>query len=286
MTRSEFMQAVRSSILSKYEDQLSALCRNAICIEYDFSGDEPEVGRSRIGGLPDLPIDVKWPEWQNVPLAFIAQFRMSDLTEDDTDNMLPSKGMLYFFYDVEQPWGYNPDDFGRWRVIYYEDDSLTLNRTQAPNGLPEAGIYQPHSLKFSHADSFPDWMTFDIENLDMDKEEMSIYQDLMYEIVNSTTLDYSSERLLGHPDVIQNDMQWECQMVSNGIYCGDGSYDTDPRYAELVPGSSEWQLLLQLSSSGDEDMMWGDEGKLYFWIKKDDLKSLDFEKVWVILQCT
>ena len=33
-------------------------------------------------------------------------------------------------------------------------------------------------------------------------------------------------------------------------------------------------------------MMWGDVGKLYFWIRKQDLARRDFSNVWMIMQCS
>ncbi|MBN2825133.1 MAG: DUF1963 domain-containing protein, partial [Campylobacterales bacterium] len=35
----------------------------------------------------------------------------------------------------------------------------------------------------------------------------------------------------------------------------------------------------------DEEFEWGDLGLLYFWVRESDLKSLDFRKSWMILQC-
>lgn len=48
---------------------------------------------------------------------------------------------------------------------------------------------------------------------------------------------------------------------------------------------SEWRLLLQLDSDDASDMMWGDSGILYFWIREADARAGDFSNVWVILQC-
>jgi uncharacterized protein YwqG len=31
--------------------------------------------------------------------------------------------------------------------------------------------------------------------------------------------------------------------------------------------------------------MWGDAGRIYFWIQEQDLKNRDFAKVWLVLQC-
>jgi uncharacterized protein YwqG len=52
-------------------------------------------------------------------------------------------------------------------------------------------------------------------------------------------------------------------------------------------GAADWRLLLQIDT--DEDgpgWMWGDVGRIYFWIKKHDLALRRFADVWLILQCT
>jgi uncharacterized protein YwqG len=80
-------------------------------------------------------------------------------------------------------------------------------------------------------------------------------------------------------------MDLECQLVSNGIDCGDPSNYESPEVKELDKGRSDWILLLQIDTDDDVKMMWGDGGMLYFWIKKDDLKESRFENSWMILQC-
>lgn len=32
-------------------------------------------------------------------------------------------------------------------------------------------------------------------------------------------------------------------------------------------------------------MMWGDVGRLYYWIRREDLAQRRFDKVWLVLQC-
>ena len=32
-------------------------------------------------------------------------------------------------------------------------------------------------------------------------------------------------------------------------------------------------------------MMWGDVGRLYFWIPREALEACDFSQVWMELQC-
>jgi uncharacterized protein YwqG len=34
------------------------------------------------------------------------------------------------------------------------------------------------------------------------------------------------------------------------------------------------------------DMMWGDVGRLYLWMTEDALRNRQFDKSWMILQCS
>jgi uncharacterized protein YwqG len=95
--------------------------------------------------------------------------------------------------------------------------------------------------------------------------------------------DSTINKILGHPDQIQNDMQSECPLVTNSIY-GDAA-NRHPRRKELQKEAKEWRLLLQIDFDDDAGMMWGDVGRIYFWIKADDLANKRFDKVWVMLQC-
>jgi hypothetical protein len=59
-----------------------------------------------------------------------------------------------------------------------------------------------------------------------------------------------------------------------------------PEWARHVLGETpadEWHLLLQLDS---DVWMWGDCGKLYFWIPREDLRALRFDRLWLEMQCS
>ncbi len=80
-------------------------------------------------------------------------------------------------------------------------------------------------------------------------------------------------------------MELECQLVTNGIWCGDQKGYEDPRVPTLEPGAADWRLLLQLDSDDNPKWMWGDAGRLYFWIREQDLAERNFSRVWCIEQC-
>jgi uncharacterized protein YwqG len=90
----------------------------------------------------------------------------------------------------------------------------------------------------------------------------------------------------GYADQIQGDLGLEAQLVTNGIYCGDGRGYERGRKKGLDAGAVDWRLLLQVDSEPRASMYWGDSGRLYFMIHKDDLRRRRFDNVWLILQCT
>lgn len=44
-------------------------------------------------------------------------------------------------------------------------------------------------------------------------------------------------------------------------------------------------LLLQVDSDNDAEMMWGDAGRLFFWITREAFLAGDFSAMFVQLQC-
>jgi uncharacterized protein YwqG len=90
----------------------------------------------------------------------------------------------------------------------------------------------------------------------------------------------------GFPSPVQGDiMELECQLVSHGIYCGDESGYRDPRATELGASARDWKLLLEFDSDDDLDVMWGDGGMLYFWVREQDARAGKFADTWLVLQC-
>lgn len=81
-------------------------------------------------------------------------------------------------------------------------------------------------------------------------------------------------------------MELECQLASNGVYYrGLGAFGID-QVKNLESGAADWRLLLQIDT--DEDgpgWMWGDVGRIYFWVKEQDLRSLRFDDAWLVFQC-
>ncbi len=244
--------------------------------------DEP--GFSKIGGLPNLSSDIDWPLWKESPLAFLCQISILELPSDAVLRQSLAEGYLYFFYDQEQTtWGFDPADIGSWKVIYSLAPPSAHVR-QAPSDLDNDCVYIEKPIQFKPILSLPDPQRLEAAVTEDDSSEQ--FFDSLIDQKHSMFADQPHHQIGGYPDVVQNDtMELECQLVSSGLYFGDGSGYEDPRAAALESGASDWRLLLQLDSDDEVGVMWGDSGLIYFWIRESDLKRRAFDKCWMILQC-
>ncbi len=179
----------------------------------------------------------------------------------------------------QEAWRFDFKDKDKFKVYYYERNPKELSRQKFPAGLKEYSRYSPCRLFFLPDVSLPNWQQGYVSKR-LSPKEMDSYFDLVDELTGETN------KLLGHSDNIQGPMELECELVTNGLYCGDGSGYNDPRAKELEKNKDNWILLFQVGSNEEAGMMWGDAGRLYFWIRKDDLKSQRFDKCWLILQCS
>lgn len=286
MSNNVISKLLTDNRLSRVAGDLVSMLQPAIRLE-TFpcqEGDLP-LGATRIGGRPDLTDDVVWPVWKGKPLAFLAQINLSDLVRFPFAGVLPRDGWLLFFYDAEQStWGFAPQDVGSWAVIWMLDDKSPLKRRGIPSETLAGGFYKPCRVEMREVLTAPPFESPFIRELHLTESEEDAYWDFL-ENIHADEEGEVSHQILGHPEAIQGDMQLECQLVSNGLYCGDSSGYNDPRAKELAKGAEDWQLLFQVDSDDNAGMMWGDVGMLYFWIRQEDLLMRAFEKSWMILQC-
>lgn len=239
------------------------------------------VGQSRIGGLPDLPPDLAWPVHDGKPMMFLAQLDLAAVRGSLPRSPLPASGHLWFFYSCAQPWGFDPQDAGGSRVIF-RSDGASLAPSTPPSGLPAEARFPACAVSFKAYDDLPD-LDGEVLPPPLDDEKAERYVEIRTFLASGGS--GPSHKLLGFADPIQGPMELECQLVTNGLYCGDPSGFKDPRATALAAGSSDWQPLLQIDSDERARMMWGDAGRLYFWMRAADLREQRFERAWLILQC-
>lgn len=272
--------------------ELERMQRNSIVLKIGRS-EKYKLCGTRFGGKPDLPPGFEWPYFEGVncenivrkrPLSFLAQFNCEELAQYDTEHLLPDHGLLSFFYETDtQCWGFDPKDKGCARVFWFEDLSV-LKAASFPEDAGEDFEFPMTKIKMSQKSSFPSVQDLaeivpNIEDeLDNDNDE----EDDELE---------SCSKLLGWADIIQNSMAAQCDLVSQGYYLGGGNdwrrVPKDIRKRAEESALDRWTLLLQLDTveNGDFELMFGDCGRIYFYITKEDLLAHNFDKVWLVLQC-
>lgn len=242
--------------------------------------DEPAL--SHFGGSPCLPADIPWPEHNGRLLDFLARLSLAELHGAFEIPWLPTAGALLFFYDLEeQPWGFDPKDRGSCRVLHVPDLSESVpppegdaNDSKSPIPLRYIGFRRIDTLPSSERDS--------VHALGLSDQEMDAY----FEMCDLPYLGMPKHQVGGFPAPVQGDaMELECQLASNGLYCGNSSGYSDLRAAELAPGAQDWRLLFQLDTDEDLGVMWCDCGTLYFWVQEQEARNGNFADAWLILQC-
>lgn len=230
---------------------------------------------NRLGGLPLVPREFVWPR-KGSPHSFLVQLDLSTLN----DPALPEEGYLYFFWNFEGGSGYAPTDRGAWSVLYFRGDEADFSLAERPVDLDPVGHFRIAYLEAKPIWVFPSSESGAVAQLDLTSEQIDALGDLGRPAFG----DHPWHQVLGVPYPIQgDDMEEQCQLVSNGVDVGSGNFRNHPRYEALMKGQRQWRLLLQLDSN--DEFYFGD-GMLYFWIKEDDLANRKFDEVWMVLQCT
>lgn len=279
-----------------WKEKIEKIKLNSIII--NFNQEEAttlQKGSSKFGGEPDLPKDFQWyyfegespftPEIKPRPLSFLAQINCEEIREYDIEDRLPKKGILYFFYELESmTWGFSLKDKGSARVYYYDGDISKLEKAEFPKDMNKDYILPEIKLTFARAYNAPDYEELCNDyNFDNWKEYNNFLKREGYYVSEE-----EKTKLLGYADSIQGDMLLECELVDNGIDCGDSlAYNSEKRKA-IEKNKDKWKLLFQLDTvtTKDFELMFGDCGRIFYYIKEEDLKNKNFDKSWLVLQCT
>lgn len=283
------------------KNMLETSKKNAILINYseDENKEKLPKGTSKIGGKPDLPKDFQWFYYkgedykkivENRPLSFLMQINCEEVHKYDKESLLPEKGMLYFFYELfTMTWGFSPQDRGSAKVFYYDGEIEDLVPADFPEDMEEDCIIPESKINFESMNDYPidflDYYDPDDSDEEMDRKEKEFEKEL-------EELGYKADttKLLGHPELIQGEYWEECEGVAGkNIYYGSApiKYGSDEVKKSIKENAKDWILLMQMSELeiGDYGLYFGDSGKIYFNIRKEDLKNKNFDNVWLILQC-
>lgn len=263
------------------------LLRPAIWLVPAQSG-EPTV--ARLGGAPVVPGGFTWPEWEgHGPLSYIGEIDLAALAAKGLplDIKLPTVGrFLLFYFDGSY------DNFegivGTWdsaslvgqRLLHLSDDSSACVAMDAPQGVP---VFSEHRFAARPMLTFPNWEHHALRSAFMEpgQDERSFmdhpvnadaFADSLFELHRR----YPMHQIGGWASPDQGPVENEVAGAALDL----GNDWNDPRRAREA---ERWTLLIQVDS--DNDMMWGDAGKLYWLARHDDLERGDLGHVSFTWQC-
>lgn len=136
----------------------------AVYIAYEAK--EAKLGQSKFFGAPDLPDDFDWPtDEDEYDMDFICQINCADAHK--CNDVLPEKGMLYFFGCIANPLGEETappitagfQSMGNFSVIYDETDTNDLLSGEIVDENGDAVGFADLAMNFSN-EEIPDSEAF------------------------------------------------------------------------------------------------------------------------------
>jgi uncharacterized protein YwqG len=286
----EWLEAqIKKCGLGKYP-QLALMPRPSVRLRPSRTRmDRMAMGRSRLGGLPDLPMGMEWPRWDQGPLTPMAVLNLADIAKVMPSSPLPSGGWLVFWFDTfNQPIGFSPADRGGYRVDYIPEKAK-LYRPSIPADFrrdhdePTAKVYEACSVDPKMIMTMPPYQDIEASTLGLPFEQVGDYITLLERWVKRHG-ENNGSIVLGHPYVEQNEMRTQCQYVYAGFKYGPVSARAFKKL--IAPGINDWTLLAQFGPEPKApSWMFGDVGNLYYWIRQQDLEAGRFDAVVGTWQC-
>ena len=243
-------------------DQLMEAARPAIRLNSERTNlDSLPIGASRMGGLPDLPPDLPWPDFEGRPLEFLAQINFAESAAAAHLDGLPDNGWLVIFHDMNQSAFHGRN---LWHGTFFDAEAASLRRVTLaePGGrglglgghdndgdLPEGMDFHACAVRPEPWTCLPDKDAFMAAGIEGGGDPTGDWYDLQ-EGFDSPHEPY--HLLGGVPMPVQG----------------------DPRPADY------WFQLLQISTDLEgPGWMWGDMGRMYFMTTAKGLAARDFAQV-------
>jgi len=246
----DFVKLIRNSKIAKHSDFLLKHLRPSVEIILN-KNTKTYLGCSRFGGTPDLPIGTEFPTYKKsnkvYPYRFIGQINFSDIPSEE--NGIPKNGLLSLFVA-----DYIDDDGLWWGEEGYVYAIYTPDLTNLEN------ISSPQDYPFMDADS----VVIEFRpTFDFPFDEYQV-EDFPVDLIKYGTDEYNEYHK------IRNFLHGENYLLGYPSHCSL-AYNPTPE--------GEWISLLTLNSDDNLKWCWHDGDYLMLFIKKEDLKKLNFSNL-------
>ena len=229
------------------------------------------TGDSKMFGEPDVPKDFHYPTTDdNRPMTFVFQINLNDAAAYDTEHLLPSSGMLYFFYDYDglaseelsaghiNDWWSQKGNNGYFRIIYVDSSRNELR----PSYANDSG----QRIVFKAEKTLPDYKDINLLQINVDEDTYQWMADVHCggEYPKPEKEDWAGS-MLGHAEYLENTAigNWESEEVT---------------IDNILQYYNDAVLLFQF------DFNLETPARVYCFIPRADLQKRDFSNVYFELQ--
>ncbi|BCY28868.1 YwqG family protein [Flavobacterium okayamense] len=258
------------------------LLKPTISIKTKATKEKIKIGKSKFGGLPDLPLGTEWPILNGFPFAFIGQINLEEI-KFDVENKLPEKGILYFFFSTNQT-DYQSEPFNKiHKVLYFNENIDDLKTQDYPINYNDLAKFKECKIEFNEHYSLPSYQNYQIlENGFSDEDENLLFEanELICEMTGANQ--DIGHQILGNANAVQGDVSY---WWANQNYNLENEID-EKKKTEIRKNEKEIILLLQVDmlDENPEFSKFGASGGIYFGIKKQDLENKNFENTKFVIQ--
>jgi len=228
----------------------------------------------RFGGTPLLPAGAPWPTWNGRPLDFLCAVDFGELAAVLKVPGLPTEGQaaLYYASAIPRPWGDEPGQRDGWRLLTGD-----LVEAEPPEGTVS---YPSRTLRAAPLLSLPAPQEPVLRQLENTYSgTLQVYEQLHAAWLQHTWPDDTpAHQIGGWPALVQGPLDPGGRRTSEERAPGTSSSSGDDEGA----AAEDWDLLLQLDSDPGLDWHWGDPGRVYVSICRDQ----PLHDAWLTLQAT
>ena len=210
------------------KEKLESLGRNSIQLKIARK-ETYKLSATRFGGKPDVPPDFVWPTYEGEsydhvvkdrPLTFLAQFNCAELAQFDKEHLLPDHGLL-----PPSSMKRIPSAGAMTPRIRVAPASIGLRIFRRCPQQTSRRIWEKiSSFQWSRSRWMPKSPILPgrISARCSQMKRMTTLNDALDELTGEDPEDPEDcSQLLGWPDVIQNSMFDECDLVSQGYRLGN-----------------------------------------------------------------
>jgi uncharacterized protein YwqG len=228
----------------------------------------------RISPSVEIARRFKVPQ-REITLDLVARVSLGELHAAVPIDWLPKRGALLFFADVEDAVAAHVSETSTYFHVQLVDDLEQPVDARASEWTDARPLCR--NVEFVGTTTLPSAERPQVSALGLSEAELDAYDELCRRRDGGCP----RHRIDGFPAMIQSDaMELECQQDLEGR--SSSRFDD----AELEAARRDWRLLLQIDSDDDLDVMWGDGGTLYFFVREEDARRGDFSRVRVHAQCS